>query len=170
LLYLEQEYEIANRYLLIGHSAGATMAFELHNWYFPGKSLPVPAGILGVSGIYHFDAFVESHSDIPAYAELMENAFPDKTQWEKAAPYSARFPDYAVCEKVKAVIISHSDEDELIEKGQASFMLERARQIPQSKDKVHFLKASGGHDEIWGSGYILADLITKSIELLKAER
>lgn len=166
LIYLEEQYQIANRYLLVGHSAGATTAFELHNWYFPHKSLPRPAAVLGVSGIYHFDAFVQAHSEIPAYKELIENAFPDIASWDKASPYTNRLPDHAIWEHAKVVIVAHSDNDELVEKGQATSMLERARTTPHVKEKVQFLKASGSHDEIWQSGSILAGLIAKSIEIL----
>jgi hypothetical protein len=166
LLYLEEHYHIGDRYLLVGHSAGATMVFELHNWYMPRAMLPVPAAVLGVAGIYNFEAFIEDHSETPAYRELIENAFPDKRLWERASPYKNHLPNYAAWEQAKAIIISHSDQDELVEKAQSSYMLERARMAPHCKDKVHFLKAGGEHDEIWASGTILADLITKSIEIL----
>ena len=166
LLYLDKEYRIANRYLLVGHSAGATMALELHS-SFPQKHIPIPAAILGISGIYHFEAFIEAHSSIPIYREFMEAAFPNKAQWENAAPATNHEPD-PIWEQVKAIIISHSQEDELVEEKQASHMLERCRLSPLAKEKVHFLAASGRHDEIWESGHILADLVTKSVNILKA--
>ena len=134
--------------------------------YMPRAMLPIPAAVLGVAGIYNFEAFIEDHSETPTYRELIENAFPDKRLWERASPYRSCLPNYAAWEQAKAIIISHSDQDELVEKAQSSYMLERARMAPHCKNKVHFLKASGEHDEIWASGTILADLITKSIEIL----
>lgn len=166
LLFLEKEYRINNRYVLIGHSAGATMAFELHGWYTSGSSLPTPACVLGVSGIYNFEAFVENHSSITAYREIMENAFPDRSLWEQASPYANRIAGPAAWESARAIIISHSDDDELVEKAQASFMLDRTRRTANGKDKVHYLQATGAHDEIWQTGSILAGLIEKSIEIL----
>jgi kynurenine formamidase len=168
LLYLEEEYQIANRYVLVGHSAGATIAFELNNWYIPDKVLPLPAAILGIAGIYNFEAFIQAHSGIPLYREFMENAFPLLDQWEKAAPYTSRLPDQALWEQVQTILISHSDEDELVEKEQATFMLERALGLPHGKEKVHFLEANGNHDEIWESGPILADLIIKAVDIMRA--
>lgn len=168
LFFLQKEYRIGGRYVLIGHSAGATMALELHKFYFTSYDLPLPAAILGVSGIYNFEGFVQAHSEIPAYRELMENAFPDLDQWDRAAPYTSRLHGQAVWEQVQTVVISHSDEDELVEKEQASSMLQRIQSIPSSKQKVYFLKATGNHDEIWESGTILADLVIKTVEIIKA--
>lgn len=164
LLFLEDRCQISGRYLLAGHSAGATLAFELHN--NSSSRLPVPLGVLGIAGIYEFESFLKAHSEIPAYKEFMENAFPDRSLWEKAAPYTNRESDFAVWEHSKAVIIAHSEEDQLVEKEQASLMLQRARLTPHYKEKVHYLQASGNHDEIWGSGHILAGLITKSLQIL----
>lgn len=166
LLYLESQYHISGRYLLVGHSAGATIAFELHG--NSSSKLPAPVGILGVAGIYHFEAFLKNHSESPAYLEFMESAFPDRALWEKAAPYTNRESGSAVWEHVKAVIIAHSEDDELIEEEQTSFMLQRARSILQN-EKVHFLHTHGHHDEIWRSGHILADLITKSLHILGSQ-
>lgn len=166
LLYLEERHQISNRYLLIGHSAGATMAFELHHKCFSHKNLPVPAAILGIAGIYHLEAFIQSHSEIPVYREIIENAFPDELQWDSASPCTKQSTGSALWEHVKAIIISHSDQDELVEEKQASLMLEHARLSPTLRRKVHFLQASGKHDEIWESGTILATLIAKSLEIL----
>jgi kynurenine formamidase len=168
LLYLEEHYQIGNRYILVGHSAGATMAFELHDWYMPRRNLPIPAVVLGIAGIYNFEAFVEEHSEIPAYREFMENAFPEKRLWERASPYQNRLPNSAAWEQAEAIIVSHSDQDELVEKAQSSYMLGRARMSPHCKEHVHFLEASGAHDEIWASGYILAGLISKAVQILRS--
>lgn len=142
------------------------MAYELHNSYFPGKTLPVPAAVLGISGIYNFEALLAAHSH-PAYKEFMEGAFPDRATWTRASPYSSDLPGQALWESGKVIIISHSKSDELVEEGQATCMLERVRKTPHAESKVHFLEASGAHDEIWASGTILAGLVTKTIELLR---
>lgn len=140
------------------------MAFELHSE--SKLKVPAPLSILGVAGIYHFDAFLEAHSQIPAYQQFMDSAFPNRALWEKAAPYTNREPGLATWETAKAIIIAHSKDDELVEEKQATFMLERAHMTPHTKGKVHFLEASGKHNEIWGSGHKLADLIIKSLKIL----
>ena len=168
LLYLDDKYRINNRYIVAGHSAGACLAFELNNWYLPVAQLPQPACVLGISGIYDLEAFIEAHSEIPAYRALIENAFPDKSVWEEASPNKSHLSENAKWQNARAIIVSHSDEDELVEKAQASYMLDRARMAPSANEKIHFLPATGAHDEIWESGYILASLITKSIEILQS--
>ena len=160
LLHLQDQYQISNRYPLMGHSAGATMAFELQR-----GSLPIPVAVLGIAGIYDFEGLIKAH-DHPAYLEFMENAFPDKTLWKKAAPFTNFSPDN-LYEITKSVIISYSDADQLVETGQATSMLERIALGPLPQGRVHVLKASGNHDDIWRSGTILASVITKSLEIVR---
>ncbi|KAE8452375.1 hypothetical protein EG329_001075 [Mollisiaceae sp. DMI_Dod_QoI] len=166
LLYLQEQYDIQGRYILVGHSAGATIAFQLHQSLLPGKRLPRPSCVLGIAGIYNFEAFVEAHSGIPAYKEIMENAFPQREAWTDASPYSSDPSKETLWEHVRLVVISRSEDDELVEKAQASFMLERARSVQNAAGKVHFLEASGAHDQIWSSGDILASLVVKTLALL----
>lgn len=168
LLFLDGKYRISNRYILAGHSAGATLAFQLNNWYLPDTQLPQPLCVLGISGIYDFEAFIASHSEIPVYQELIDNAFPNKSLWGQASPHTSHLPGTPKWQHATAVIISHSGEDELVEKAQASSMLELARTTPDALGRVHFLQATGAHDEIWKSGHILAGLITKSIDILRS--
>jgi len=120
--------------------------------------------VLGIAGIYDFEGLLKAH-DHPAYQEFMENAFPDKTLWKKAAPYTNSSTDN-LYETAKAVVISYSDDDELVETAQATSMLEKIALGPLLKTQVHVFKAIGNHDGIWGSGTILAELITKSLELI----
>jgi kynurenine formamidase len=169
LLYLDENYQIGNRYLLVGHSAGATMAFELHNSYLQSGSLPQPVCVLGISGIFDFEAFVENHSEIPVYKKIMDNAFPDKSLWEEASPYINRSLGH-IWEQAKAVVISHSKHDGLVEYSQATSMLERVRAIAHCSERVHFLEASGAHDEIWENGNILAGLIMECLKMLQSYR
>ncbi|KAF8865475.1 alpha/beta-hydrolase [Acephala macrosclerotiorum] len=165
LLYLQEQYQIDGCYMLVGHSAGATMAFQLHQSLLPGKALPRPSSVLGIAGIYNFESFVESHSGISAYKEIMDNAFPEREIWDEASPHSSDRNKETLWEHAPIVVISRSVDDELVEKAQASLMLERARSIPRATEKVHFLEESGAHDQIWSSGDILASLVVKTLGL-----
>lgn len=166
LIYLDDKYSISDRYLLAGHSAGGTMAFQLGS-AVTDAVLPQPICVLGISGIYDLESFVESHSGISAYRELTENAFPRVDTWKAVSPASTHYPGKGLWENAKAVIISHSKDDGLVEDAQASYMLARARSSLGMRDNVHFLEATGPHDGIWESGTILAELITKSLAILQ---
>ncbi|RFU35940.1 hypothetical protein B7463_g392, partial [Scytalidium lignicola] len=165
LLYLEKSFQIRGKYLFAGHSAGATIAFQLHD-IANQLHTPLPAGILGIAGIYKFDSLVEYHKDVPLYRLMMEAAFPPKlVNWEEVSPYSSHSPG-ALWERVDTLILSVSEEDEMVENEQTSYMMERAK-----KDRgvrgVHFLKATGNHDGIWEHGHVLAGLIKDSIILMR---
>ena len=167
LLYLDEKYQISGRYLLSGHSAGGALVFQVSSAGLP-KPLPRPACVLGISGIYDLNAFVWSHSH-PAYKEIAENAFPNLQDWEKVSPSVAQ-KEGTIWEGAKVIIISQSKSDELVEEAQPGYMLDLARSLPDVRDKVHFLEATGAHDDIWGKGDILAGLIIKSVELLDASK
>lgn len=165
LLYLEEQFQISNRYLLAGHSAGGALVFQVSSAAL-AEPLPRPACVLGISGIYDLNAFVWSHTH-PAYKEIAENAFPNMSDWEKVSPSVAQKKG-TIWEDAKAIVISQSKQDELVEEAQPGYMLDLARSLPNVRDKVHFLEASGAHDDIWGKGEILAGLITKSLAILDA--
>ena len=165
LLYLDEKYQISNRYLLAGHSAGGALVFQVSSAGLP-KPLPRPVCVLGISGIYDLNAFVWSHSH-PAYKEIAENAFPRLSDWEKVSPAIAQ-KEGTIWEDARVIVISQSKQDELVEEAQPGYMLDLARSLPDVKNKVHFLAATGAHDDIWGKGEILAGLITKSLDILDA--
>lgn len=163
LRYYLADGEYHSEYLLVGHSAGATMAFQiLAESDYPHPMVPTPTAILGVEGIYDLEELVKSFERIPVYREFIANAFEDDTiLWKRASPTSKWKP--ALWEAASALIIAHSDDDELVDQKQADLMLECVRQDPKTRDKAHFLKAHGGHDEIVTKGYELARLIEEAL-------
>ena len=52
----------------------------------------------------------------------------------------------------------------MVERAQAETMLESLHRRQNLQAKVHFLEATGQHDEIWRNGDILAGLIQKALE------
>jgi len=143
------------------------MAFQVRNNYLKDALLPEPACVIGIAGIYHFNDFVEAHKGISAYKELMENAFPDHGVWEEASPPITKLPGLALWEESKVIVLSHSDGDELVEKGQSLTMIKRARRIAQAEERVHWMETSGKHDEVWENGELLGGLILKSMDLIE---
>jgi kynurenine formamidase len=164
LIFLEDKYGIGSGFLLVGHSAGATLAFQIQE-QFEGLNIPIPLGVLGVEGIYNIPELVKTYESIPAYREFVENAFGrDEMMWENASPACSK--NFAAWEKAKAVVIAHSDEDELLNRVQADVMMKRLHQSISCRDKSHYFPATGRHDEIWKDGHELARLIENALALL----
>jgi kynurenine formamidase len=164
LIFLEEEYGMGSGFLLVGHSAGATLAFQIQE-HCEGLDIPIPVGVLGVEGIYDIPKLVLDYKNIPAYRKFVENAFGlDEVIWENASPTRSTTP--AAWEKARAIVIAHSDEDELLNKMQADLMMNRLYQSTSCRDKSHFFPATGRHDEIWKEGHELARLIENTLALL----
>jgi kynurenine formamidase len=162
--FLEKKYSISSGFLLVGHSAGATLAFQIHE-QCEGFEVPIPLGVLGVEGIYDIPDLVNTYEKIPAYRQFIENAFGlDEMVWKHASPTSSKEP--AVWEKAKGIIIAHSDEDELLSRKQADLMMKRLQEPAKYGDKTHYFPATGRHDEIWKNGHELARLIETALALL----
>ncbi|KAL3480274.1 hypothetical protein BJX99DRAFT_254864, partial [Aspergillus californicus] len=93
LSFLESKYRIGSRYVLAGHSCGATLAFQAVMVSLQGsdpRSRPLyklPMAILGMAGIYDLRLLRDSHVDISAYQEFIEGAFGgDEGVWDAASP------------------------------------------------------------------------------------
>ena len=106
-----------------------------------------------------------SYESIPVYKQLVVNAFgADEAVWMRASPFSSDQP--AAWEKVKAIMIAHSEDDELLDSMQTQLMCKRAQKTQDCKDRLHFLHAKGKHDQIWEEGHELARLIEEALALL----
>lgn len=116
LAFLQNTYGFGQRYILVGHSCGATLAFQAvmgavaghREQLFNGSadecdvpSEPVssspeplpprlvahPMAIVGVAGIYDLRQIVETHRDISEYRKFVEGAFgSDKLLWDAVSP------------------------------------------------------------------------------------
>jgi acetyl esterase/lipase len=116
LAFLQNTYGFGARYILVGHSCGATLAFqavmgaisEHREQAFTGGTessdtnvgvvsaspgpLPPPLtaqpiAIVGVAGIYDLRRLRDSHRDISAYREFLEGAFgTDELLWDGVSP------------------------------------------------------------------------------------
>ncbi|CAI4210220.1 unnamed protein product [Parascedosporium putredinis] len=101
LRYLDAKFNMRDRYILVGHSVGATLAFQLlmgdqatKGFTSPAAqpteagALPLPASILGIAGIYEFYDFAYRHGG--PYIPMVEGALgPDHSKWNDAAPLKA---------------------------------------------------------------------------------
>ncbi|OBT73198.1 hypothetical protein VF21_08710 [Pseudogymnoascus sp. 05NY08] len=165
LLFLEEKYRIGGRYLLAGHSCGATLAFQLPETAGGGEELPKPLGILGSEGIYDIPSLVERNQH-PFYREFVVSAFGEaESTWSSASPCLAP-QGSKLWEKTPVLLISHSEEDEYVEKAQSTDMLERIREIKGGKGEVVYVPAEGKHDEIHEKGEEMARIVGMGVKMV----
>ncbi|KAJ5160428.1 uncharacterized protein N7482_007432 [Penicillium canariense] len=116
LAFLQNTYGFGQRYILVGHSCGATLAFQAvmgavaghrEQWFngdasdpdavaepisssplpLPPRLTAHPTAIVGVAGIYDLRRIVDTHSDISEYRKFVEGAFgADRLLWDSVSP------------------------------------------------------------------------------------
>jgi kynurenine formamidase len=179
ILYLQEKYSFGNRYVLIGHSCGATLALQVamkRFWgsqYDPTAALELnvepPLAIIGVSGIYDVAGLVDDNAAQPAYRDLVVNAMGSGVKvWEEASPVNGDYEDG--WQDGKLAVLVHSEDDELVAMKQPDTMWrvlgEQGFSEEVGSEKTRkFIKVQGvKHDEIWEDGEALADVILQTVE------
>ena len=200
LAFLQNTYAFGPRYILVGHSCGATLAFQAvmgavaghREQSFsggadgPGAAMQTvstspgplpprlsahPVAIVGVAGIYDIRRLLDTHRDIPAYREFIEEAFgTDELLWDGLSP--AQMMGSRGVEggwkTGRLVVLAHSKDDELVDEIQLESMCqalkgweEQEAQIPvqelTTRDRrLRVFPISGAHDDAWLQGDELA--------------
>ncbi|KAM0324183.1 hypothetical protein ACHAQA_008377 [Verticillium albo-atrum] len=173
LASLQERYAFGDRYVLIGHSAGATMAYQLAMGgaaigsqvpATPSPSVILPAALVGVSGIYELRKFGERHG--PAYATFIAGAFgDDEAIWNDGMPacYGASFGEQLGSRRV---YLSWSPEDQLVDEIEIDLM---AKRLEEDGVQVKVTKnLTGNHDIVWEEGTQLAHLIRGVLDDLQS--
>ncbi|KIW01011.1 uncharacterized protein PV09_07528 [Verruconis gallopava] len=181
LCHLRQKYNVGAeggyRYVLVGHSAGATLAFQSVMRSSARSTLLPASAVVGLAGIYDLPALVENHADEPFYRKIVVDAFgEDESVWREASPTNAAY-DRAWREGgLKTVILGASEGDVLVEKEQWQEMQktlehqgwktlrseDEARASSEQQKEIVLLRLEGTHDQIWRLGHG----VRKSIELV----
>ena len=179
ILYLQETYRFGNRYVLIGHSCGATLALQVamkRFWgsqYDPTSALELnvepPIAIVGVSGIYDMPRLVDDNAAQPAYRDLVVNAMgSDMKVWDDASPSSGDFEEAR--QYGRLVVLVHSESDELVGMEQSVIMWkvfgEQGFDDDSKSDrKRKFVKLTGlKHDEVWEDGKEFADILAQTVD------
>jgi len=167
LTLLQVEYGFEERYLLVGHSCGATLAFQvtMAKWHARGSApVTMPRGVLGLEGIYDLVALRDSHKDIPVYQEIIENAFGNEKHWDSASPTSTDFSKSWT--NGKLAVLAHSVNDELVDQDQLDRMAARLKDCTGSGRRDLVLALKGKHDDVWRQGWELAQSIVTALQHL----
>ncbi|KAI7024809.1 hypothetical protein D0867_09026 [Hortaea werneckii] len=183
LRHLQDTFSFGTRYLLVGHSCGATLAFQVammqHQHQQPSKS-PPPLALLAVEGLYDLPALVAYHSDSPIYSHLITNAFgPNPSDWARASPSSGISSASSHQHQAEAwpnlIVLAHSRQDELVEWQQVDLM--HAALKSRGFDEVggedggggrlKLVELNGGHDEVWRQGEELARAVGETLQVVR---
>jgi len=172
---LQKKYDL-EKYLLVGHSVGATLAMQVAlsraiAWD-PGTALKsdigLPIAILGVAGIYDFPYMVRH---VPSgskamYSDFTRSAFGgDENVWKAVSPATY---DRGTYEKSwspgqrKLVLVAHSHEDELVAWSQVD-RFKAALDGQQGNIELRVIELKGKHQEILDRGEEMAKAITEAI-------
>lgn len=189
IAHLQLKHGFGQRYLLVGHSVGATMAllstlasskpFTNIAGSKPLPKIEPPMAALGVSGIYDFGLM---HKSFPDYAELTKNAIHNPGDVALASPASYSLAEYqdAWAQKDtqrRVLILAHSRDDGLVDWEQVEAMAgifvsskpqrTGVQRNPSGNFAVQVVETKGKHDDIWGHGTELARVIRIGIGALR---
>ena len=160
--HLQTKHGFGERYLLVGHSVGATMAL-LAALQARDAGIEAPEAVAGVCGIYDFE---ELHRKWPGYDHLTRNAIKDEEEWPRASPSRYSREEY---ERVWArgrkrwVLLAQSNSDGLVDFGQAQ---EMEKIFESEKDGLilsDLMEIKGKHNQIWEQGGELAKVIAVGV-------
>lgn len=156
LLYLKVTHGMsAKRFILTGHSAGATLIFQaipkLTELSFP------PSAAVGASGFYDVAELIEEY---PNYLDFISSSLgEDRELWKIVSPAlvgreSAAYADYA-----GKIVLIHSDDDELLSwKQTLGFRDIIDAQPGREGNKALVMATKGKHDEV-PEGKALSDAV-----------
>jgi len=165
LKFLDAECHISRGYILIGHSAGATLAFQALMGrsalagQHPRETIPPPAAVIGISGIYDLVAL---NSRKEGYDAFISAAFSkDQGVWRAASPatFGGSFKETWLGSPL--AILAHSPEDTLIDMPETDSMAAKL-----SNDGINIIAVrdlSGEHDEVWQDGSQVASLVAQAL-------
>jgi acetyl esterase/lipase len=181
---LQKKYGFGERYLLVGHSVGATMAFQVAlsqnvPWNPTAaaeteRKVQPPAALLGVEGIYDLPLIVRTVPEEvrDKYLAPTQGAFgKDESVWLAASPAQYSAETYATSwgGERRLVIVAHSREDELVDWGQVR-AIRKVFSPGAEGDRINFkvLELKGKHHQVWEKGEELARAIAEAVRSLKA--
>ncbi|KUM57714.1 hypothetical protein ACN42_g9456 [Penicillium freii] len=190
LAFLQNTYGFGARYILVGHSCGATLAFQAVMGAVSGHRerttlTAQPTAIVGVAGIYDLRRLRDTHVDISAYQEFIEGAFgADEMLWDGVSPAQVTGSRGVESgwKSGRLAVLAYSKDDGLVDGCQVEVMKEALgnwekteAQIPVQENptpdrRLRVLSISGVHDEAWENGEQLARAVTFAFEQLQEMR
>ncbi|OCT49298.1 hypothetical protein CLCR_04902 [Cladophialophora carrionii] len=177
IAHLQNKYGFGERYLLVGHSVGATMgllsvlaAEKAPFSTVSGLEMPTiepPMAILGVSGIYDFPLI---HESVPDYVGLTRNAIHHEADVALASPAKYTAKDYVSSwtgggKTKRALVIAHSRDDGWVDWKQPEAMENVLKS--ESAIDVRVSEMQGQHNDIWEKGTELARVVVEAVGVMR---
>ncbi|XWW96735.1 hypothetical protein V2A60_004715 [Cordyceps javanica] len=172
MYFLSQRFDLGDKYILIGHSAGAMLAFQLlmsnAQWQLHFEvPLPKPAAIIGISGIYDLVNLNRRYDG--NYTSFIGNAFGfDEDVWRSASP--AQYHDsfaQPLLPHGTPLWLAISPNDGLLDLAETAAMADKLRADgfqPNVVDDLH-----GEHDFVWQDGAQVATLVRRVLAELNSK-
>jgi len=178
---LRRVYGISsNNYVLVGHSCGATLAFQAWKRHIDTGFPLAPGALVGLAGIYDIKALLRNHSTGPfadIYESFIRGAFGDDEKvWVEASP--SRFALHGM-DFPRTILLAVADRDELVEPEQRTIMkgtllgnetLESMKSdIGNGNVRYSEVSVPGGHDEMWEKGENMVLVVDRLLNVLSGE-
>ncbi|KAF7586046.1 hypothetical protein BBP40_009644 [Aspergillus hancockii] len=174
--FLQRKYGFQERYILVGHSCGATLAFQSVMGRFNGAGGEGgPVAVLGAAGIYDLRLLRDTFKGIPAYQDIVEGAFgADEGLWDGVSSAVVEGKDGVEggWKAGRLAVLAYSSNDGLVDGKQWEIMRESLGRWVQGQSggqrrAVEMFALDGEHDECWKTGEELAKAIAFTIEKLQ---
>ncbi|KAF3078660.1 hypothetical protein TWF569_011941 [Orbilia oligospora] len=154
ITFLQQKYQFGRNYILVGHSAGATLALQSLRSIYNGRNIDsaipsavpflpggLPRAVVCTEGIYNLLDLVDEY---PQYTSFVENAFgPPSRVWFDASPTC--LPGWK-SEYDGRIVILQSTEDELLSLRQATGFV---KALEAEGVNVDVEIVGGRHDDVF---------------------
>ncbi|KAM4056085.1 alpha/beta hydrolase fold domain-containing protein [Hirsutella rhossiliensis] len=169
LRLLAAEHRLADDgYVLVGHSAGATLALQLlMGGHDGGPPVPLPAAIVAISGIYDLVGINARRAG--SYAAFISAAFGpegDGDGWRAASPacFSGSFRDRWPGNN-RLALLAHSPDDSLVDAAETDAMA--AKLAADGVDVSVVKDLTGEHNFVWQDGEQVARLVGQVLARLR---
>lgn len=168
--YLQRRLQFGDRYVLVGHSCGATLAYQYlaSTATEPRPDCIAPQAIVGVAGLYDLPLLRDMDPEPPASQDFISAAFgPDKTIWEEQSPANGRYNYDRLWPAGRLAVLAICREDEYVSPEQRTQMVRALESWGDGRRRVvRMMEVDGRHDDNWKKGVGLADCIEETLSHL----
>ncbi len=176
IAFLQRRFNFAERYVIVGHSCGATLAFQTIINSTPARNrtisanacdqLYAPKAIVGTAGLYDLVLLRDMDPAPPMCQEFLASAFGHNEEvWRAASPVSV---DYKrLWEAGRVAVLTVCQEDQYVSVAQQCVMVKALeRWANQGGRNLKMMTVNGCHDDIWRKGDGLVAGIEEAMSLL----